>query len=81
MDAIEVDEIVPSPSTINSKDEGTHESNDDSIMEDAFDEEPIHLFVDLATMDLDMNSNACRDLLIDENQNKSKWFLGLSLSL
>ena len=63
VDAIEVDDIVPSSSIVNSKDEGTEASDDDSNMEDAFDEESIHLFVDLATMDLDIKSNACRDLL------------------
>ena len=67
VDAVEVDEIVPSPSTNNSKDKGTDKGNDDSNMEDASDKESINLFVDLATMDLDMDSSACRDLLADEN--------------
>ena len=67
MDAIEVDEIVPAPSTTSNKDEGTKKSDDDWNMEDASNEESIHLFVDLATMDLDIGSGACRDLLADEN--------------
>ena len=52
VDVVEVHEIVSSPSTFNRKDESTDESDDDSNMEDAFDEESIHLFVDLARMDL-----------------------------
>ena len=67
MDATEVDEVVPSSSTVLGKEEGTDGSDDDSNMDDASDGESLHLFVDLATMDLDIDSGACRDLLTDEN--------------
>ena len=67
VDTIDVDAIVPSPSTINNKDEGANKSNDGSSMADALDKESINLFVDSATMDLDMDSNTCRDLLANES--------------
>lgn len=66
VDEVEVDEIVPSPSTNHSGDEDIDEGDDDS-MEDISDEESINLFVDLAAIGLDMDSSACRDLLADEN--------------
>ena len=64
-DPLEADAMEPSP-PINQSEPEEEEGDDDSI-EAATDDESIDLFVDLATMDLDMDGNACRDLLEDEN--------------
>ncbi|KAI5061445.1 hypothetical protein GOP47_0023950, partial [Adiantum capillus-veneris] len=62
--AIEVEENQQFPITNHSEEE--EEDDDDSIGE-AVEDESIDLFVDLATMGLDMDVSTCRDLLEDEN--------------
>ena len=66
MERVEVDEIVRDPSTSHSRDEDTYEGDDD-LIEVASNEDSINLFIDLGTMDLDMDPSTCRDLLAYEN--------------
>ena len=63
--AAEVEESQPFPITNHSEEEEDGEDDDDSIGE-AVEDESLDLFVDLATMGLDMDANTSRDLLEDE---------------
>ena len=69
MEGVEVDEIVTVPTTSYSTEEDVDEDADDGDddLATASDEDSINLFIDLGTMDLDMDPSACRDLLADEN--------------
>ena len=65
-DAIEVDEMEASPSSNHSTDD--EEKGVDALsMGGASDNESINFFVNLSTMGFDMDTNACRDLLEDED--------------
>ena len=65
-DAIEVEEMEASPSSNHSTDD-EEEGDDASSMGGVLDDESINFFVNLPTMDFDMDTNACRDLLVDED--------------
>ena len=69
MEGVEVDEIVSAPTTSCSTKEDVDEDADDGDDElvAASNEDSINLFIDLGTMDLDIDPSACRDLLVDEN--------------
>ena len=69
MEGVEVDEIVSAPTTSHSTEEDADkDTNDgDDDLTAASDEDSINLFIDLGTMDLDIDPSACRDLLADEN--------------
>ena len=64
MEGVEVDEIVSTPTTSYSIEEDADDGND---LTAASDEDSINLFIDLGTMDVDIDPSACRDLLADEN--------------
>lgn len=65
-DAIEVEEMEASPSSNHTTDD-EEEGDDASSMGGASDDESNNFFVNLSTMGFDMDTNACRDLLADEN--------------
>ena len=65
-DAIDIAEMEPSPLSNHSGEE-EEEGEDNESLGNASDDDSINLFIDLATMDLDMDTNACRDFLADEN--------------
>ena len=65
-DAIEIDEMEPSPLSKHSGEE-EEEGEDNESLGNASDDDSINLFIDLATMGLDMDTNSCRDLLAYEN--------------
>ena len=69
MEGVEVDEIVPAPTTSYSTDEDTNEDTDDGDDDliVALDEDSIDLLTHLGTMDLDMDPSACGISLADEN--------------
>ena len=63
MEGVEVDEIVSAPTTSHSTKEDIDENIDgDNYLMDASDEDSINLFIDLGTMDLDIDPSACRDI-------------------
>ena len=65
-DAIEVDEMEASPSSNHSTDD--EDEGDDALsMGEASNDESIKFFVNLSTMGFDMDTDACRDLLADED--------------
>ena len=65
-DAIEVDEMEASPSSNHNTDD-EEEGDDASSMGGASDDESNNFFVNLSTMGFEIDTNACRDLLADEN--------------
>ena len=65
-DAVEVEESQPFPITDHSEEEDEDGEDDDDSIGEAIEDESLDLFVDLATMGLDMDVRTCRDLLEDK---------------
>ena len=66
-DVVEVEESQPFPITNHSEEEEEDGEDDDDSIGEVVEDESLDLFVDLATMGLDMDVSTCRDLLEDEN--------------
>ena len=65
-DAIEVDEMEASPSS-NHTTNDEEERDDASSMGGASDDKSNNFFINLSTMGFEIDTNACRDLLVDED--------------
>ena len=61
-----MDEMEASPSSNHNTDD-EEEGDDASSMGGASDDESNNFFVNLSTMGFEIDTNACRDLLADEN--------------
>lgn len=63
-DEREVEEVVDA--SVSQHNEEEMEDEDDDSLDDDSDEESINLFVDIGAMGIDLDNEACNDLLADE---------------